>query len=274
MYNNVKPQTYWNIWRQIMRNEKLQNVVLSKDVFIKDLDQFNFTEEEKNAAMDYAQKAESAKWFVLNYRFRLVNSMFNALESGGASLTLRSLLAKDTDMDKFSKKFLDTVEWKDYGPYVYTYCKDVLDYLLNDKNIDDNLKDLINLEKSVVKLMLDYEYSKKIEKNRGLLYKTKKAKHYQSSYKLSNWLKNKKELGLTKLDKANENYLVYLPNLENSYKFVMIPERAAKIYSLMDEEPISKKELSLKLKLNGDKEITVEDDKYFEILRSYNAIAI
>jgi hypothetical protein len=190
--------------------------------------------------------------------------------SAGGPLTLRSLIAQNIDIPEFSKKFLDSVEWKDYGPYVYSYCNDVLSFLLKDESINNRTKDLINLEKQVVSLMLNY---KEVSVTKGI-YKTKKVTYYKSSFNLSYWLKNKTEIGTSSLKEVSENYLIYLPDLESSHKFVIIPQRATDIYNQIKEKASSREELSNRLIKNKQKELSKDDDKYLKILTSYNAIGI
>lgn len=270
---NVNAETYWNVWRNIMRNKELQNIIFDNTESLCDLSKFSSSKEETQAILDYKKESERAKWFIVNYRYRLTNSVINALESGGAQLTLRYLIAVDGDLNKLSENFLNSVGWKDYGPYVYTYCNDVLSFLLENENINDSFRDLINLEKEIVSLMLNYEHqtSKNNFKDKNI-YKTKKARCYNTSYNISSWLKNKSSIGRSELKHCNENYLMYIPDLTSAHKFVLIPQRVADIYSVIEYQPSSIKEVSSRLEDDKKECLTIEDDKYLDLLVKYNSI--
>jgi len=272
----MNPQIVWNVWRRIMRESVLQNALFNTAEADRNWNAFSFSNEEKMIAQDYAKNAERAKWPVVNYRYRLSNSFLNALESGGASMVLRSLLAKKIDIRDLGEEFLELKGWKDYGPYVYTYCFEALNFLLTHEATKEpnGLRELISLEKTVAELMIGL--SKNQEKPTGnplLLRREPSAMHYQSQVQLSQWLRDKSQLGITDTEKGIENFLVYLPNLDSTHRFTMLTPRAVELYQIL-ENPCLYSELPALLENNGYAGSTDDDNDCLKALASYQAITI
>lgn len=221
----------------------------------------------------YARMADRAKWFVTNYRYRLTNSLLNALDTG-APLTLRALIHKRLDLQELGEQFLDAQGWKDYGPYVYAYCADALDFLAGHAGTAGpaGLRDLIGLEASVVALMRGLATVPQASPDARLLHRTPRARDYRSAHRLSAWLRDKTQLGRGDLAAGVEHYLVHLPDLEGAHKLALLPARAAELLTAL-HTPCLRGELSIRLMSAGSTPLTAQDDEHLALLRSLKAIA-
>ncbi|CAI0810211.1 hypothetical protein [Serratia ficaria] len=183
---------------------------------------------------DYAENIDRARWFIENYQFRLVNSFINALENG-APLTLRALLNRGVGMPQLSREFLQAHQWYDYGPRVYTYCRDILNWLTADgKNHvwPAPLVDLMELESQVVSLYLSLQQGvfSEVAGTAGYTH-TGMARLYCSQFRLSQWLRDKKTLGQAMPPPGEEHLLVTLPDLNSRHKYLLLPPRCAALFN-------------------------------------------
>lgn len=268
----MNPQVVWNVWRRILREPMLQNVIFNEKS--PNLESFGFTGEAREAALAYAREADRARWFVLNYRYRLANSFLNALETG-APLVLRSLLAKGVDLRVIGEEFLNRCDWRDYGPYVYAYCRDALDFLAASETtqLPSGLRQLIELEKTVVELLMSLSEPLQPAMSLNKMRRTPVARHFRSEMRVSAWLRDKKQLGRTDLAAGVEHYLVYLPNLDSSHKFALLPLRAAEIYQAL-AQPCAREHLPTALEMIGCEPHDPQDDDLLNLLAKYGAIEI
>lgn len=268
----MNPQTVWRVWRRIMRDPDLQHALFDEPGDSYKLEAFGFSDAELAAAQAYAKEAERAKWFVVNYRYRLINSFLNALETG-APLVLRSLLAKGADLRELGAAFLEMHGWKDYGPFVYTYCVDALRFLEQHPvtEVPTGLRDLIGLEHTLVNMLIQLSTQPPARVDEPLLARTPNAAYFRSSTRLSDWMRQKNQLGKADLGGAMEHYLMYLTNLDSAPKFVMLPPRAAEIYRAL-ERPCARHQLADALEVLGFAAHDVNDDTYLTVLAGYRAI--
>lgn len=268
----MNPQTVWQVWRRVMRETDLQHALFEKGG--RDLEPFGLTGEAREAALAYSREADRAKWFVLNYRYRLANSFLNALETG-APLVLRALLAKGLDLRALGEEFLDQRGWKDYGPYVYAYCQDALQFLAEHTVTEAprGLRQLIGLESTVVALMIDLAARPRLTEADGLLRRTPMARHFRSKARLSAWMRDKKQLGRIELPDEVEHYLVYLPDLQGAHKYALLPARAAEIYQALAQS-CDREALPKALERMGCAPTSAQDDEYLNVLASYRAIVM
>ena len=272
----MNPHVVWNVWRRIMKETSLQNALFDNYNGECDLDSLGLSNEEKVVAKYYAEHSEQAKWPVVNYRYRLVNSFLNALESGGAPLVLRSLLAKKVDVSELGAQFLDTQGWKDYGPYVYHYCVDALDFLLSSQvsKYPKGFRQLIGLEKCVAELMIRLSDLKtNYLKDSLLLQQLPFAIHFKSDVKISEWLRDKSTLGISEPEQGVEHFLVYMPDMTEVHRFTLLTPRAAELYSVL-KTPCCFSALPELLEEKGFKSHTENDVTYLKMLASYQAIHI
>ena len=265
----MNPQIVWQVWRRILREPELQQALFSAAPT--GLERFGLDGEARAAALAYGAQAERAQWFVLNYRYRLANSFLNALETG-APMVLRALLAKGLDLRALGEQFLDQHGWKDYGPHVYTYCRDALGFLSvhAETAAPHGLRQLIGLESVAVELLLSLAAGAACAP--AGLARTSFAACYDSDARLSAWLRDKKQLGKADLAAGEEHYLVYLPDPEQALKFALLPPRALEIYRAL-ERPCAPAALAGALAARGYAMHNEQDAACLKVLTGYRAIS-
>ncbi|MNP70587.1 hypothetical protein D3C76_1668410 [compost metagenome] len=69
----------------------------------------------------------------------------------------------------------------------------------------------------------------------GHYQRTDGARIYQSSYALSQWLRDKSLLGRSSPEGTSQHILVYLPTPETRHKFTLISPRAAHLYRCLEQ---------------------------------------
>jgi hypothetical protein len=253
-----------------MRDTDLQHALFEEGGA--NLVRFGLAGEAHEAALAYSREADRAKWFVLNYRYRLANSFLNALETG-APLVLRSLLARGFELRVLGEQFLNLRGWKDYGPYVHAYCGDALQFLATHQATEAprGLRQLIGLENTVVQLLIGLAALPGPSTDTDMLRRTPMARYFQSDVQLSVWMRDKKQLGKTDLPEGTEHYLVYLPNLDSAHKFALLPQRAAELYRAL-AQPCTREQLPQALERMGYAPSSAQDNEYLNVLASYRAI--
>ncbi|HAT32263.1 MAG TPA: hypothetical protein DCW29_15870 [Janthinobacterium sp.] len=258
----------WQVWRRIMREPALQEAVFGARP--QELERFGLRGEAREAALAYGAQADRARWFVVNYRYRLANSFLNALETG-APMVLRALLAKGCDLRALGEQFLDQHGWKDYGPNVYTYCRDALRFLSEHAATETpyGLRQLIGLEGAGVELLLGVADG--VPATPAGLARTPWAAYYHSDARLSAWMRDKKQLGKADLAPGEEHFLVYLPDPEQALKFALLPPRALEIYRAL-VRPCAPGTLAGALAARGYAEHTEQDQACLRALAGYRAI--
>ncbi|WP_162878305.1 hypothetical protein [Trinickia diaoshuihuensis] len=286
---NMNAQTVWLTWRRIMCEQPLAAAVLAGQV--DDMQQrFSLSDDEFAVAREYASEASGARWFVENYRFRMRNSFLNALENG-APLTLRALLADGHDVRELGAAFLDTVGWRDYGPFVYTYCAEALAFLRHHAEAVrvTGMADLMGLEAAAVAMLRRVgalgEAAHKQAANSAsasaapfddaatVWTRSPFCELYRSSTQLAKWLREKGMLGREPLPEVPGVYVAYYVDDEHTHRFGMLPERAAQIHDAL-EEPADRAALNERLAARGLAPVTEADARAFELLRQCRAIDV
>ena len=268
----------WKVWRRIMRETDLQTALFAqpdaKRLVESDLLSFGFSDAERHAALAYAAERDRAQWFVVNYRFRLTNSFMNALETG-APLVLRALLGKSLDLKQLGEEFLDGQDWRDYGPYIYTYCAQALQFLFKHEATASpaGLRSLISFERTKVEMLLGLSKSSHRKTGGPLLWLTDSARLHSCDVRLSAWLRDKTLLGKTGLERGMEHYLIYLPDLASLPRFALVPQRVAEIYQAL-AVPCSRPQLPDALVALGHVARTDKDDDYLRMLGNYRAASL
>ncbi|MGN2437527.1 hypothetical protein [Pseudomonas syringae] len=229
----MEAEQVWKLWRRVLRDERLQAQLFSATDAGHWLSGFSKSESEILSV--YAQQFDRVKWFVENYQFRLVNSFLNALETG-APLSLRALLHINVDLNAQSKAFLRDRQWRDYGPQVYTYCDDVLGFLAEADELQGypEILDLMRLERESVRLYRGLVDPESLPAD-NRYHRTSMARLYETRFALSGWLRQKDQLGLTRLPENTEQVLIYLPTLQARHKFTLINAQAARLYNCLEQ---------------------------------------
>ncbi|RKP50996.1 hypothetical protein D7S89_08050 [Trinickia fusca] len=285
----MNAQTVWLTWRRIMCEQPLAEAVLAGRV--DDLQQrFSLTDDEYAVAREYAHESSGARWFVENYRFRMRNSFLNALENG-APLTLRALLADGHDVRELGARFLDTVGWRDYGPFVYTYCAEALTFLRHDAQAVRvaGMSDLMGLEAAAVAMLLRVGALDEATRAQALGSTAASAAQfddasvvwvrspycelYRSSTQLAKWLREKGTLGREPLPAVPGVYVAYYADDVRTHRFGMLPERAAQIVDALEHEA-DRAALNERLVARGMAPVTEADARAFELLRQCRAIDV
>lgn len=281
--STLPAQATWQVWRRIMREQPLQQALFHPPagrLTDETLDDFGLLGEQAQAARAYAEQADRAQWFVLNYRFRLANSFVNALDTG-APLVLRVLLNRGLDVTALGREFLDQQAWKDFGPYVYAYCAAALEFLAAHAVAKEcpGLNDLIGLEAAVVALMRDLgsqpAQATAADDAAGPLRRSARARSHDSAYGLAAALRDKSSLGRVDLvalpPGQQEHFIVYLPDLQAAHKYAVIPPRAAQILAAL-AQPCAAAELPQRLQACGHVAHAPEDAQTLRQLRALHAI--
>jgi hypothetical protein len=250
-----------------------------------------FDDESAEAAMAYSEKPDSAQWFVLNYRFRLVNSFVNALETG-APLTLRALLNQKFDLKLYAEAFLDEHDWLDYGPKVYQYASDVLEFLHHQKNqhnspIRADILALIKLEYAGIELMRHLAANPPqwptlahklgpwtaAKSSKMIVSRAPWAVLHSSPYSLSSWLRDKPSLGLLPLPQLPEHLLVVLPNLHSQLHYIKLPQRAKAWWDIL-QSPVMLQKAHLRFAELGLDPHHGDDDVCLQYLFKHQALVV
>lgn len=272
----MQAETVWHVWRRILREEPLQQALWGHGTLKGDdaLAPFGLSDAQRQAALAYGARADRAKWFVLNYRFRLTNSFLNALETG-APMVVRALLNRGVVITALAQQFLDEQQWRDFGPFVYEYCDRALQFLATHEITAPSagLRNLIGLERTVVRLMRQLAAPPAQDRRAGdgLLRRQPTALEFRSDSQLSVWLRDKKLLGTFEPPSQKENYLVYLPAPEAGHKYALISSRAMQILQALDL-PCERRQLPERLTACGQAAVTPDDDDCLRQLQALRAI--
>ncbi|MFI6225996.1 hypothetical protein ACIBCR_01610 [Micromonospora echinospora] len=223
----------WRVWRRILREQAVRDVVFGGR-----LDEraaaLDLGPEEVEVAWAYAEHPAGAGMFVHSYRFRMVSSFFNALETV-APLTHRVLIAHDVDLRAVAHEVLDRREWTDSGPYVYSFGQEILDHIAADPSLKriDGLAELAALEHAAAGVVIaaasdgdpDPEGTRWDPTERPRL--ALPCGVHTSGRDLSGWLRDPAALGRTSPPTRTRHYAIYLPAPDSARRIVAVPARAA-----------------------------------------------
>jgi hypothetical protein len=202
--------------------------------------------EEVAVAREYASSPAGTAMFVETYRYRMVSSFFNAMETA-CPLTRRALAARGLDLGEYAARFMDAHEWFDYGPFVFTYGRHILDYLAADEIIDGlpGFGDLIGLEKAAITMIIAAAGPGGPQPpGPGYWRAWPWFEVYRSATDLSGWLRVPGELGRTVPSPVSRQYVVYLPSADAERRIVSLPRRALELLCALRERPMTSDELA------------------------------
>ncbi|XYI03921.1 hypothetical protein ACMHYB_30835 [Sorangium sp. So ce1128] len=242
----MEASTVWTVWRRILREPALGDMIFEPG-FADRASEHGFTAEQIPIVLAYAETPHRTRWFIVNYRFRLVSSFLYALETG-APLTVRLLVNSGHDLRALGERYMEERGWEDHGPFVYTFCADVLDFLRRSELAAElpYLRDMIALEAASVELVrrvakLPRERYRLpapcdgVDLRAATLRRNLQGITATTEHALGPWLRDKSLLGRTPLQKGPQHLLLYVPSPTSSYKLAGIPERGARLFNALTE---------------------------------------
>lgn len=151
----MEARTVWQVWRRVLREEPLQDAMFSGRLAER-AEALRLAPAEREIVEHYARTPAGTRFFIANYRYRMTSSFINALETS-APLTHRLLRVHSVDLTALATRFLDTVAWRDFGPYVYTFGGQILDHLLDQPELAalPGLPELVAIEQAGVHITID-----------------------------------------------------------------------------------------------------------------------
>ncbi|MET4926614.1 hypothetical protein P3L51_30395 [Streptomyces sp. PSRA5] len=236
----------WRVWRRLLREPVLREAVLGGR-----LDELaaalGLDAPEIEVARAYAEHPAGTEMFVHSYRFRMVSSFFNALETV-APLTHRALLANDVGLREIAVDLLDRREWVDAGPFVYAFGSQILDHLAADKALGEitGLPELIALERAAADVVIEAAAGRPAAEDQDSAVGHWRVRApfgiHTCDRDLSEWLRDSRTLGLSVPSAASKHYLIFLPTPDTDRRIVAVPRRACDILRILKDRPA---ELSL-----------------------------
>ncbi|HEU4729823.1 MAG TPA: hypothetical protein VFT22_18130 [Kofleriaceae bacterium] len=236
----------WGVWRRILREPALGRSLFEPELAAR-ASELGLSPPQLAAALAYAATPHRTRWFIENYRFRLVSSFQHALETG-APMTARALTALGHDLRTLGASHLDATGWADHGPYVYTFCAEILEALLGAPLTAElpGLRDLIRLEAGSVALVRRLG---QVPRDRwwtpspldgadlasATLHRTGHAAVVTTEHVLVPWLRDPAQLGRHPLEPGVQHLLIYLTSPSAGYKLAGIPARGAWLYEALSE---------------------------------------
>ncbi|NUT50387.1 MAG: hypothetical protein HOV94_24235 [Saccharothrix sp.] len=147
-------RTVWHAWRRVMREDAVQEAMFAGTLADR-AGELGLSPAEREVVEAYATTPAGTRFFIESFRFRMASSFVNALETA-APLTHRLMRTHQVDIDALAVGFLESVGWRDYGPYVYTYGRDVLDFLVDHPEVGAlrGLPDVVAIERAAVEITI------------------------------------------------------------------------------------------------------------------------
>lgn len=236
----MRAERVWHVWRRILREPPLQEALLTGR-----LASFGLSPEEQEIALAYAGTPAGTTFFIANFRYRMKSSFINALETT-APLTHRLLRASGSDLDALAVRFLDSVQWHDFGPYVYTYGGQLLDFLLRQPDLAEvhGLAELGSVERAGARLTVAAAGDIATPVASTDTYRTAgPVSPVHCGLDLSPWLRDSRRIGREPVSPRPTWYLVYLRQPDLRRRIVACPAALAELVTAL-RVPRSAKELS------------------------------
>lgn len=240
-------RTGWHTWRRVMREERLQAAMFGGRL-AEQAAELGLSPSEREVVEHYASSPAGTRFFITNYRFRMTSSFVYALETA-APLTHRLLRANHVDLAAVTREFLDSVGWRDFGPYVFTYGGRILDRLAERPDLASlhGLPELIAVEQAGVRITIgaaeDPERTAAVpDRYRAVTA----AAAVDVGLDLSSWLRDGATLGRTRLPTRPCSYLVHLRAPDLQRRIVSVPPAAARMLRAL-VTPMTADELAVAL---------------------------
>jgi hypothetical protein len=247
----VEASVVWKVWRRILREAPLRTAMLEGRLDA--MTSLNLGPAELEAAQAYGAEPVGVQMFVETYRYRMASSFFNALETA-APITRRVLVANDMDLRVTATKFLDEHDWFDFGPFVFSFGRSILDYLAADDAAMSisGLAELIELERAAIGVVMAAASGPVTSdsvpdhgETAGQRWRLRPWFALCSSRRdLSEWLRSPSALGRTIPPVVHRDYAIYLPSLDANRRIAAVPPRAAHLLRLLAQAPMTEQELA------------------------------
>ncbi|HEX5496750.1 MAG TPA: hypothetical protein VFX70_19485 [Mycobacteriales bacterium] len=244
-------RTVWGTWRRVLREPALQHAMFDGPLDDGRAGGLGLTPAEREVVEQYARFPKGTRFFVENYRFRMRSSFLNAVETA-APLTHRLLRAHSVDIDALATRFLDAVEWHDFGPYVYTFGDQILGHLVDQPELAgiSGLPELAALERAGIRVIIDAatdgyrgpaepppespaDRADQADRAHWAYRANPRAATVHCALDLSAWLRDGTALGRTELPARSRWYLVFLRAPEWERRIVVVPHRAADMMAVL-----------------------------------------
>jgi len=230
----MEARTVWRVWRRVLREEPLWDAMFS-DRLAERAKELRLTPAEREIAERYAQTPTGTRFFITNYRYRMTSSFINALETS-APLTHRLLRVHSVDLGALAARFLDTVAWRDFGPYVYTFGGQILDHLLEQPELValPGLAELVAIERAGVRITIDAADAPDDTGPEPAAYRAiRPVETVHCAVDVSGWLRDGSTVGREPPVQRPRWYLVYLKPPQLHRRIVTVPPLAAHIVTAL-----------------------------------------
>jgi hypothetical protein len=223
----------WDVWRRILRDPDVHERMFDDGY---DPTVAGFTPDEAQVVLDYAASPSGTRFFIANYRYRMISSVFNALETV-APLTHRALRANELDLDAMARQFLDETYWADHGPYVVTFGAAILDYLGTRPDVVciPGLPDLIRLERAAADVLRAAARGGSPAATRHGWQVNPWLRVVDCDTDLSGWLRATSKLGRTVPPTRPTQFGVYLPTACRPRRIVALSRQAVLLLTQVAE---------------------------------------
>ncbi|MFD7657760.1 hypothetical protein ACFV4N_27620 [Actinosynnema sp. NPDC059797] len=229
-------RTVWNAWRRVMREDAIQDAMFS-GALAERAGELGLDPEEREVVERYATTPAGTRFFIASFRYRMSSSFVNALETA-APLTHRLLLANGADVGALGEEFLDSVGWRDFGPYVYTYGGEVLRFLRDhpDAGRLHGLADLVAIELAAVGVTIAASgTAPDFTPTPGAYRASSAVTSVTTALDVSGWLRAGARLGRDPVPAGPRAFLVYLAPPDLRRRVVAVPDAVAGLVRSLEE---------------------------------------
>ena len=258
----------------MLREEPLREAMFS-DQLTERAESLQLAPIEREIAERYARTPTGTRFFITNYRYRMISSFINALETS-APLTHRLLRVHLVDLDALATRFLDTVQWLDFGPYVYTFGGQILGYLLEQPALQalPGLPELVALEQAGVRITIDAADASDDTNPEAAGYVViSSIATVRCAVDVSTWLRDGNALGREPVPRRPRWYLVYLKPPHLHRRILAVPPLAVDIVEAL-RTPRSSTQLTAALDAMNARRGTVDEATLLTKLVSLGVVLV
>jgi hypothetical protein len=268
----MEAEMVWGAWRKVLRERPIQDAMFT-DGLAYAAAGLGLGADELDVIEEYARSPAGTRFFIANYRFRMISSFTYALETS-APLTHRLLRRTGADIDTLAAEFLETVRWRDFGPYVYTFGGDILTHLSQSPQFTaiTGARELAELELAGIRVVRAAATGgREAVVQQGLYQATEWFETVYCPLDLSGWLRDTGAIGRLAPEARPRSYLVYLRPPQLVRRIVVLPQRAADMMVVL-RQPHSLKTLAAALADLGHRADAAVDTTLIERLAGLGAV--